>query len=88
HAQGGLVPVGPDVIRMAHCDQPREARLIEAQAKVFAGLRGLGFREGEVRTVMAIDGAVVDASGPAHRGGRRLLRHIPSQAAPRARRRR
>src|SRR6185295_15891347 len=33
--------------------QPREPRAVEVQTKVFAGLRGLGFREGQVRAVMA-----------------------------------
>jgi len=47
-----------DALRIVHADghaygEPREPRVIEVQAKVFSGLRGLGFREGEVRTVMA-----------------------------------
>jgi 5-methylcytosine-specific restriction endonuclease McrA len=44
-------------LRISHADgsdygQPR-APAADVQAKVFAGLRGLGFREGEVRKVMA-----------------------------------
>jgi 5-methylcytosine-specific restriction endonuclease McrA len=47
-----------ETLRVLHADgrsygQPQEPRVIEVQTKVFAGLRGLGFREREVRTVMA-----------------------------------
>ena len=45
-------------LRVLHADgsaygQPVEPRNVEVQTKVFSGLRGLGFRESEVRTVMA-----------------------------------
>jgi 5-methylcytosine-specific restriction endonuclease McrA len=45
-------------LRILHADgsaygQPREPRNVEVQTKVFAGLRGLGFREADVRAVMA-----------------------------------
>jgi len=47
-----------DALRLLHADgraygQPQQPRVIEVKTKVFSGLRGLGFREGEVRTVMA-----------------------------------
>ena len=46
-----------DDLRVVHADgrpygQPQQPRVIEVQAKVFGALRGLGFREGEVRTAM------------------------------------
>ena len=47
-----------DTLRVLHADghaygQPQQPRAIDVQTKVFSGLRGLGFREREVRTVMA-----------------------------------
>jgi RuvA, C-terminal domain len=47
-----------DTLRVFHADgraygQPQRPRGIEVQTKVFSGLRNLGFREGEVRTVLA-----------------------------------
>jgi hypothetical protein len=46
-----------DALRVVHADggaygQPQQPCVIAVQAKVFGGLRGLGFREGEVRAVM------------------------------------
>jgi hypothetical protein len=47
-----------DTLRVLHADghaygQPQQPRAIDVQTKVFSGLRGLGFREREVRPVMA-----------------------------------
>jgi len=47
-----------DAVRFVHADgsaygQPRQPRVIEVQTKVFSGLCQLGFRERDVRTVMA-----------------------------------
>jgi hypothetical protein len=47
-----------DTLRVLHADghaygQPQRPRAIDVQTKVFSGLRGLGFREREVRPVMA-----------------------------------
>ena len=46
-----------DSLRVLHADghaygQPQRPGAIDVQTKVFSGLRGLGFREREVRTVM------------------------------------
>lgn len=47
-----------DTLQVFHADgraygQLQQPRVIEVQTQVFSGLRGLGFREGEVRTVLA-----------------------------------
>ena len=39
--------------RVRDYGQPQAPPVIAVQTQVFSGLRGLGFREGEVRTVLA-----------------------------------